>query len=171
MAEHDCHGWMAEQTGGRTCQRQTTFTALISSIDYNRNQFVHFYIAIISNRTYVYLSEGSIPWSNIFFYCAWAWLDGRTGLPRLDGRTCQRQTTFTTLISSIDYNRNQFVHFYIAIISNRTYVYLSEGSIPWSNIFFLLHVGMVGWQNRTATVGWQNRPVAEHVIGRLPLQP
>jgi hypothetical protein len=28
--------------------------------------------------TYVYLSEGSIPWSDIFFYCAWAWLDGRT---------------------------------------------------------------------------------------------
>jgi hypothetical protein len=102
MAEQDCHGWMAEQTGCRTCQRQTTFTALISSIDYNLNQFVHFYIAIISNRTYVYLSEGSIP---------------------------------------------------------------------WSNIFFLLHVGMVGWQNMTATVGWQNRPVAEHVRGRLPLQP
>jgi hypothetical protein len=82
---------------------------------------------------------GSIPWSDIFFYCAWAWLDGRTGLPRLDGtggRTCQRQTTFTALISSIDYNQNKFIHFYIAIISNMTYVYLSEGSIPWSDIFF-----------------------------------
>jgi hypothetical protein len=37
---------------------EADFIALISSIDYNRNQFVHFYIAIISNRTYVYLSEG-----------------------------------------------------------------------------------------------------------------
>lgn len=37
--------------------------------------------------------KGSIPWSVTFFYCAWAW----------DDRTCQRQTTFTVLISSIDF--------------------------------------------------------------------